>query len=129
MGEANRRSQSYVCTGRVVIGAGIENPENVIPLRPFLSSREILIVLIDNAESVFDPQGTGARDVYSAVDELSRCKNISVLITSRVTTIPLHGRRLGIPTLSMNAACGFNVLSIKLLAATTSHNTWDYNDW
>jgi tetratricopeptide (TPR) repeat protein len=131
-----------------VIGAGVENPEDLTPLRPSLSSMETLIIL-DNAESVLDPQGTGAREIYSVVDELCQFKNICLLITSRITTVPPHFKRPEIPTLSMEAACDifygiygnqgksgiiddllhrldFHALSIKLLATTASHNTWDY---
>ena len=131
------------------IGAGVENPEGLIPLRPFLSSREILIIL-DNAESVLDPQGANARELYSVVDELCQFKSICVCITSHITTVPRHSKRPGIPTLSMEAACeifygiygdgerstiindllkrlDFHALSITLLATTVSHITWEYD--
>ena len=132
-----------------VIGAGVENPEDLTLLRPFLSTKEIFIVL-DNAESILDPQGVNAREVYALVDELCQFKTISLCITSRITTVPRYCKRPAIPTLSMEAACDifygiygdggpsvivddllrrldFHALSITLLATTASHNIWDYD--
>ena len=132
-----------------VIGAGVENPEDLTPLRPFLSSRE-MIIFPDNAESVLDPQGMGAREIYAIVEELSHFKTICLCITSRISTVPRHCKRPVIPMLSMESACDifysicdngsrsdvinnllkrldFHALSITLLATTASHNMWDYD--
>ena len=129
------------------IGAGVENPEDLTPLRPLLSSKEMLIIL-DNAESVLDPKETGAKEIYSVVDELCQFPTICLCITSRITTVPSRCELPDIPTLSMEAACDifygiyrnvrrsstinnllerldFHALSIKLLATNASHNRWD----
>jgi tetratricopeptide (TPR) repeat protein len=132
-----------------VLGADVENPKDLTPLRPLLSSKEMFIIL-DNAESILDPKETGAREIYSVVDELCQFKTMCLCITSRIMTVPPRCERPEIPTLSREAACDifygihrkvgrsdvvndllkcldFHALSIKLLATTASHNGWDHN--
>ena len=109
-----------------------------------------MFIILDNAESILDPQGTAAQEIYTVVDELCQFRTISICITSRITTIPRHCKRPIIPTLSREAArnifyniyddggCSdivndilqrldYHALSVTLLATTASHNMWDYD--
>ena len=109
-----------------------------------------MILFLDNAESILDPAGPEAQEIYAVVEELTRFDNICLGITSRISTVPAHCKRPIIPTLSTESACDifygiynnrgrsniisdlvrrldFHALSITLLATVASHSMWDYD--
>ena len=131
-----------------VTGAGVGNPEDLSPLRRYLSSKEMIVVL-DNAESILDLPETSAEEIHAIVDELSQFSNICLIITSRISSaLPAHCEIIEIPTLSMEAGhetfyriyriseqtnqineilkeLDFHPLSITLLATVAQQNRWN----
>ena len=130
-----------------VIGLGTENPEALSPLRQFLSSKGMVIVL-DKEESILDPLGPCAVGLaYAVVDEPSQFSNVYLIVTSRISTVPPRCEVPEIQMLSTEAVCDtfyrihhreqsnsinnilkqpdFHPLSITLLVTVAQYNKWD----
>ena len=105
------------------------------------------ILMLDGVESILDPLASGAAEIASVIEELGRCQNACVLITSRLDVRIPGFRRVKVPTISADGAqdifydcCSlgrstavdkllaeldFHPLSINLLASAVQKNGWD----
>jgi len=110
-----------------------------------------MFIVLDNVESILDPQGADGQEIYGAVEELRQFGNICLAIN-----VPHHHytaglQAFGCPTLSMDAArntfyriydgdngrpdlidnilkqLDFHPLSVTLLATVAHQNKWDGN--
>ena len=131
-----------------VIGAGIKNVTSLAPLRSFITAH-LMVLVLDNAETILDPYAQDARAIYLAIEELGRFSNLCLIITSRISTTPSDCKRIDIPALSREAAqaifyrlypdgkqsnlvdgllrrLDFHPLSIMILATVASQKLWDY---
>ena len=88
-----------------VIGAGMKNVTSLVPLRSFITTQQMILVL-DNAEPILDPHVQDAHAIYLVVEELSQFPNLCLIITSRLSTIPPDCKRINVPTLSKDATRG-----------------------
>ena len=131
-----------------VIGAGMKNVTSLAPLRSFITT-QLMILVLDNAETILDQHVQDAHAIYLVIEELSQFPNICLIITSRLSTTPPDCKPIDVPTLSKDAAqeifyriypegersglvdgllerLDFHPLSITILATVASQKSWDY---
>ena len=133
--------------GRLSEAIGAPRLNDMAQLQSHLSTSPPRILVLDGVEFVLDPLAPGAAEITSAIEELNRCQNLCLLVTSKLDVRITDFRRTKVPPLSANAArdifhkrcrlgrsaevdnlleeLDFHPLSIDLLASAVRENGWD----
>ena len=126
---------------------GTRDLKGMEQFRSHLSGLPRRILVLDGVECILDPLAPGAAGITSAIEKLSRCQNLCLLLTSKMDVRIAGLRRIKVPKLSANGAqnvfysrCGLersaqvdnileeldsHPLSIDPLASAASENDWD----
>ena len=132
---------------RLFEAIGAPHLEDTAQLQSHLSFSPPRILVLDGVESILDPLAPGAAEITSAIEELGRCENLCLLVTSKMDARITDSRRIEVPTLSSTGAqdvfysrCRLrrsvevddiieeldcHPLSLDLLASTAQENHWD----
>lgn len=105
------------------------------------------VLVLDGVDSVLDPLASGAAEITAAIEEIGRCPNVFLIVTSRMVVKIPGFRQVDVPTVSLEGArnifhgycdlgrsttidellseLDFHPLSIVLLASAARENGWD----
>lgn len=133
--------------GRLSEAIGAHHLRDMAQLRSHLSHSSPCILMLDGVESILDPLASGAAKIATAIEELSRCQNVCLFVTSRMDIKIPDFRHIKVPTLSVDGArdifhscchlersvavdrllreLDFHPLSVSLLASAVCENGWD----
>ena len=132
--------------GRLSDAVGARDLRDMAQLQSHLLTSPRRILVVDGVECILDPLAPGTVGITSAIEELSRCQNLCLLLTSKMDVRIAGFRRVKVPKLSANGAqdvfysrCRLersaevdnileeldsHPLSIDLLASAASENNW-----
>ena len=116
-------------------------------LRSHLARRPPLLLVLDGVDCVLDPLAPESEKISKTIEEICRCHNVCILITSRMTVDVPGFRTMEVATLSEDGArdtfysmchfdrssaindlignLDFHPLSVDLLARTALEHGWD----
>ena len=90
--------------GRLSDTIGARDLRDMAQLQSHLSTPPRRILVVDGVECILDPLASGAAEITSATEELSRCRNLCLLLTSKMDVRIAGLHRVKVPKLSANSA-------------------------